>query len=331
MGDTTLGRLMPVDLHDIWDNEATAFTPWLAQEENLQLLGEALGIELQLEAQEKDVGPFRADILCKDMQTDDWVVIENQLVRTDHSHLGQLLTYAAGLQAATIVWIAARFTEEHRAALDWLNDITDERFRFFGIEMELWRIDPSPPAPRFNLVSRPNDWSKSVSAAARQMDWQNLSEVQRLQLEYWQALLGVLKDSESPVNPNRKPGPMAWMGWGIGRSGFGLNAVMLRLKRQLRVELYLGGPDAKACFHLLHGQKEEIEQEIGYSLEWEELPQNQDSRIAIYLNDADPEVRDDWQHQHEWLSQKLADFKRVFAGRVKSLNPSEWTSDEAAQ
>ncbi|MFC6759858.1 hypothetical protein ACFQFQ_10730 [Sulfitobacter porphyrae] len=106
-------------------------------------MGEALGIDLELEAQEKAVGPFRADILCKDIGTEEWVLVENQLERTDHGHLGQLLTYASGLEAVTIVWIAARFTEEHRSTLDWLNKITDETFRFFGLEVELWRIGDS--------------------------------------------------------------------------------------------------------------------------------------------------------------------------------------------
>jgi hypothetical protein len=129
------------------------------------ILGEALGIDLELEAQEKNVGPFRADILCKDVDTDAWVLIENQLERTDHTHLGQLLTYSAGLQAAVVVWIAAKFTGEHRAALDHLNEITDERYRFFGVEVELWQIGDSPPAPRFNLVSKPNDWSRAIGPA----------------------------------------------------------------------------------------------------------------------------------------------------------------------
>lgn len=121
-----LGRLKRVELRDIWTSEATDFTPWLARPENLAVLAETLAIDLELEAQEKAVGPFRADILCKDMGTDAWVLVENQLERTDHTHLGQLLTYASGLQAVTIVWVAARFTEEHRSTLDWLNKITDE-------------------------------------------------------------------------------------------------------------------------------------------------------------------------------------------------------------
>ena len=142
------------------DNRIRRFYPWLAKEENLSLLGETIGIELELESQEKDVGPFRADILCKDTATDNWVLIENQLERTDHTHLGQLLTYAAGLNAVTIVWIAERFTAEHRAALDWLNEKTDEKINFFGLEIELWQIGDSPIAP--NLILSVNPMTGSV-------------------------------------------------------------------------------------------------------------------------------------------------------------------------
>lgn len=105
--------------------------------ENLELLGKAIGLDLELEAREKYVGPFRADILCKDTGSGNWGLVENQLEQTDHSHLGQLLTYAAGLQAVTIVWVAARFTEEHRAILDWLNAVTEESINFFGLAIEL--------------------------------------------------------------------------------------------------------------------------------------------------------------------------------------------------
>ena len=132
-----LGRIDAVDLREVWTSEDKHFTPWLAQPENLELLGDALGIDLQLEAQEKDVGPFRADLLCKNTaEEDSWVVIENQIEKTDHKHLGQLLTYASGLQAKTVVWISAEFSEEHRAAIDWLNRIANRSVQFFGIEVE---------------------------------------------------------------------------------------------------------------------------------------------------------------------------------------------------
>lgn len=227
MAGEELGRLQRVDLRDIWVSEAVDFTPWLARSENLEILAETLGLELELEAQEKSVGPFRADILCKDIGTGDWVLIENQLERTDHTHLGQLLTYASGLEAVTIVWIASRFTEEHRSTLDWLNKITDERFQFFGLEVELWRIGESPAAPKFNVVSKPNDWSKSVAQAARSIDDASLSETQVTQREYWAAFHEALKSAQGPVSGNRKPQPQSWMSYSVGRTEFSLAAVMI--------------------------------------------------------------------------------------------------------
>ena len=135
-----IGKLKKVELRKLWKGEATDFTPWLAKEENIAALSEEIGIELEVISEEQSVGPFRADILCKSTIDDTYVLVENQLEKTDHNHLGQLMTYAAGLEAVTIVWIAKKFTEEHRAALDWLNRITDEEIRFFGIEVEAFQI-----------------------------------------------------------------------------------------------------------------------------------------------------------------------------------------------
>jgi hypothetical protein len=323
-----LGRLERVELRDIWITEATDFTPWLARPENLVVLGAALGIDLELEAQEKTVGPFRADILCKDIGTDGWVLIENQLERTDHIHLGQLLTYASGLEAVTIVWIAARFTEEHRSTLDWLNRITNEKFRFFGLEVELWRIGSSTPAPKFNVVSKPNDWSQSVAQAARAIDDAELSGTRIVQRAYWAALNTALTAIGGPVSGNRKPQPQSWMVYSIGRSGLHLSAVMIRPKSQVRSELHIAGDRAKAFFALLVQQKDEIERELGYQLEWEELPSKRDSRISSYLNNVDPENETDWPRQHEWLATRLNGMHRVFANRVRALDADTWSPDE---
>jgi len=155
-----LGQLSRVDVREVWEHEAICFTPWLAREENLQLLAEAIDMHLILEGREAPVGMFRADLIARDVHTGHLVLIENQLERTDHGHLGQLLAYAAGLKAGSIVWVSSLFTDEHRAALDWLNEITDTSIAFFGLEMELWRIGDSAIAPKFNLVSKPNMFSK---------------------------------------------------------------------------------------------------------------------------------------------------------------------------
>lgn len=153
-----LGKLERVDLREVWTKEHEDFTPWLA--ENLHVLSDAIGVEMELETQEKNVGSFRADIVATDINTGNRILIENQLERTDHGHLGQLITYASGLKAATIIWTAYQFTDEHIAALDWLNSITDDSVQFYGLQIELWKIDVSI-APKFNVVCKPNSWLKN--------------------------------------------------------------------------------------------------------------------------------------------------------------------------
>jgi len=320
MNDQKLGRLTPVELRDIWLSEAADFTPWLAKPENLAVLADALGIELELEAQEKAVGPFRADILCKDIGTGDWVLIENQLERTDHLHLGQLLTYASGLQAVTIVWIASRFTDEHRSTLDWLNQITDESFSFFGLEVELWRIGDSPPAPKFNMASKPNDWSRSVARAARAIDETNLSETQLLQLRYWADFNAVLDGVGGPVRGNRKPQPASWMDYGIGRTNFSLQAATNSMKKEVRAELWIGGEHAKEFFWLLRQDRESIEEELGFKLIWEPREGKKNCRISTPLADIDPESDESWPRQHEWLARHLNRMHQVFAKRIRALD-----------
>ena len=177
-GNEALGVLERVDLRKVWEEEDKDFTPWLAKEDNIALLSKAIGAQLEVEDQEVGIGPFKADIVCRNRDDDgSYVLVENQLERSDHTHLGQLLTYAAGLDEVTItiVWIARTFTEQHRAALDWLNEVTSEGVRLFGIEVELWRIGTSPSAPHFNIVAKPNDWTKPTA----------LTEAPQLYQEYW--------------------------------------------------------------------------------------------------------------------------------------------------
>jgi hypothetical protein len=319
MTDQPLGRLERVELRDIWVSESTSFTPWLARSENLAVLGDTLNIDLELEAQERAVGPFRADLLCKDINNDRWVLIENQLERTDHTHLGQLLTYASGLDAVTIVWIAARFTEEHRSTLDWLNKITNESFRFFGLEVELWRIGTSPAAPKFNLVSKPNEWSASVAQAARAIDDAGLSETRVMQVEYWTGLNQALDTANGAILGKRKPLPQNWMNYSIGRSYFSVTVVMIRAKKQMRAQLSILGVRAKEFFGLLKSQKDAIERELSYPLDWEELPEAQECRVSSCLNDADPEDQADWPRQHQWLVKRMNDLHRAFSQRVRAL------------
>ncbi len=324
MSAQSLGRLHKVELREAWLSECNDFTPWLAQEENLKLLAETIGIELELESQEKEVGPFRADILCKDTATDNWVLIENQLERTDHCHLGQLLTYAAGLNAVTIVWIAQRFTEEHRAALDWLNEHTDDKIYLFGLEIELWRIGDSPIAPKFNIISQPNDWARTVQAAAAGGE---PTGHKQLQLNFWTAFREFMEAKKSFVRC-QKPSPQHWMSHAIGRSGVHLNSIVsiwnseTNGKRpEIRSDLMLTGLNAKKEFAALLEQKEAIEKALGFPLRWHN-PDGKQCRIYS-RQDADFLNEQLWPQQFDWLRQRLESMHRVFAPIVKSLKIKE--------
>jgi hypothetical protein len=317
-----LGRLEKVSLREAWTSESYDFTPWLAQDENLALLAETIGLELELEAQEKSVGPFKADILCKDTATDSWVLIENQLERTDHCHLGQLLTYAAGLNAVTIVWIAERFTEEHRATLDWLNERTDEKINFFGLEVELWRIGTSPVAPKFNIISQPNEWTRTVQQAAAGAA--EMTEHKQVQLKFWTTFKEYMESNGSFIRC-QKPGAQHWMNHAIGRSGAHLASITSLWNSEtntkgpeIRAELNLSGPNAKQDFAALERMKAALEQSLGFPLKWHNPENAQGCRIYT-RQDADFLNPDLWLEQFEWLKQRLEKMHHIFSPIVKQL------------
>lgn len=321
-----LGKLEQVSLRSIWENEANDFTPWLAQKDNIAVLSDTIGLDLEVEAQEKEVGPFRADILCKDTTTSHWVLIENQLERTDHNHLGQLMTYAAGLQAVTIVWIAERFTEEHRAALDWLNQITNASFNFFGLEIELWRIGNSSVAPKFNIVSKPNDWTRDVAAGAGKVDRDSLTATKQLQIKFWDAFRGYVEKNGQRIKPT-KPLPQNWMNIALGRSGFKLCAIASMKdseigtseNHELRAEVVIETATSKNDFQKLWDQKEAIEGELGDQLNWYN-PEGK-RMCTIYFRNPVESIFDEerWQEYDKWLLDRLEALHRVFFQRVKNV------------
>ena len=175
-----LGKMIRItDLRSVWPHEANDFTKWLAQDDNLTLLGDAIDIELELEERESSVGSFSVDIFAKEVGTNRRVIIENQLEDTNHDHLGKLITYASGTGAEVIVWVVKRARDEHRQAIEWLNQHTDSNIGFFLLEIELWQIGDSEKAPRFNIVEKPNDWTKTMKSI------EGLSNTDLLKLEFW--------------------------------------------------------------------------------------------------------------------------------------------------
>lgn len=318
---SNLGRLEPVDLREAWRNEAGDFTPWLAEEENLTLLGETLNLNLELEGTEKGVGPYSADIVCRDADSGRVILIENQLEKTDHSHLGQIFTYAAGVDAVIIVWIAKRFTDEHRAAVDWLNRISGPEFHFFGLEVELWRIGDSPVAPKFNIIAQPNDWTKTVTASIRNQSGE-LSETRKAQLAFWTAF-GDWVEEHSTLK-RRPPKPSAYSGYPIGKTGVWTtgcvttwNSETNKNSPELRTELVIQTPDAKERFDQLLAEKESLEEQFGEPLQWD--PGEGSKRCRIYVRqDGDFADKTLWPKQFPWLATRLEKLRDVFGPLVKA-------------
>lgn len=332
MNTISLGKLISVDLREVFASEPGDFTPWLAKEENLSLLSDAIGIPLQCEAQDKDVGPFRADILCKDPDTEDWVLIENQIERTDHTHLGQLLTYAAGLEAVTIVWIARKFTDQHRATLDWLNERTDEKINFFGLEIELWRIGDSPIAPKFNIISQPNDWSRAVREGAQGAS--AISDYKETQLRFWTAFKEFMEKNTEIKCP--KPAARHWMSHPIGLSGAHFSSVISlwssldgKKEPEERVDLTLDGPKAKQRYAALEGKRGEIESALGFPVIWHSRPGTNMCCIRTRHN-ADFMREDEWSEQQQWLRKNLELYHKVFVPILQEIE-SEETEREPVQ
>lgn len=255
-----LSRLSKVDLRECWQNEAIDFTPWLAEDENLKLLSDTVGMKLEIIDTESNVGPFRADILCKDLISDSMVLIENQLEKTDHTHLGQLMTYAAGLDTVNIIWVAQQFTEEHRSALDWLNRITEEQFRFFGLEVELWRIGDSHTAPKFNIISKPNDWTKAAKKTGR-VDPERTKRYRNL----WSRFVEIVSQ-EYPLLELPNPTGLHWIRFYMHGTRFSI-AYALSTKT---MNLYLlFREDAEdGWLQFLHNNRQTLQQEVGSQLDW---------------------------------------------------------------
>ena len=315
-----LSKIERVDLREIWPNEAHEFTPWLAKEENLGLLGKALGLDLELHEQESSVGRFKLDLLARDADSGLPVIIENQLTATDHTHLGQILTYAAGHEAGTIVWIAKEFRDEHRAALDYLNSRTGEDTQFFGVVVEVWKIDDSRPAPNFDLVVTPNEWRKESISRTKDGVPPEKREKYRA---FFQSLIDTLREEHRFTNAKKASGKN-WFNTGSGSSKVQYWVEFAGSRGEVRVQVYIDRDKEwnERLFDKLEERKETIEAKLGESLSWERLDDKKACRIAVYRPgtiDDDDEVLEEIQ---EWAIKGLLKFKQVFGPELAELVPS---------
>lgn len=308
------GTLQRVDLRLLWPHEALDFTPWLAK--NLSLLGDTLGLDLELRLQESPVGAFSLDLLAHDLGSDRTVIIENQIGPTDHDHLGKLLTYAAGHDAAVAIWIASAFRDEHRQALDWLNGRTDASTEFFGIVVEALKIDDSRPACNFRLVATPNDWRKSnVTSGSSKPSVRG--EAYRA---FFQVLIDQLREDHHFTNAT-KAQPNSWYSFASGISGIAY-ACSFSLGARIRVEVYIDRGERdwnKSLFDALYSQRDEIEAAFDESVEWERLDEKRASRIAIYRAGSIDEPAHVLEDINGWALDRLLRLKDIFGPRIAPL------------
>ncbi len=305
-----LGKIKKVHLRKIWKNEAYDFTPWLA--ENLEQIGDAIGLELEFDSTEVSVGPFSADILAKDTGTDKFVVIENQLEKTNHDHLGKCITYASVLDASAVIWIASKFTDEHKKALDWLNDHMSDEIGFYGLKVELWQIDNSQPAVRFNVISEPNT---AVRQATIRKEQGELSETRKTQLEFWTQFREKL-ESSGKIRSLQTPRPQYWFDIALGKSGIHLSNTFNTERNEIGVRVYIHNKQVSEWLPYFESKKEIIESEISEKLEWNPNPNNKDKVITLtkYFN---LDNKDNWKEAIEWLEEYTLKIRKIFSKIIK--------------
>ena len=187
-----IAKLIDTELHEAWPHEAQHFTPWL--HDNIEHLSEAVGLELEASDTEVNVDGFAADIIATVADTDERVLIENQLERSDHKHLGQILTYLAGTKASAVIWIAKGFHEAHLSAINWLNEHTTDEFAFFAVRVRVVRIGNSPLAPIFEVIERPNTWERKLASKSNAAH----SEITQLRMEFWNRYLELYPGTFEP-------------------------------------------------------------------------------------------------------------------------------------
>ena len=276
----TIERLEPVALRELWRHEEHGFSVWL--HENIQVLGDALGMRLADPQREVTVGSFTVDIVAEE-ETLGRVVIENQLEATDHDHLGKLLTYLTNLEAKTAVWISPKPRPEHVRAIAWLNETTPDDVAFYLVQLAAFRIGTSAPAPLLTVIAGPSAEGKGFGQQKKQ-----LAERHVLRLKFWEGLLDRAKQKGVLTHASRSPGKESWLGGASGRSGLGFNYVIWMVD-DASVELYIDTGDLKdnkAIFDSLFAKKIEIEKTFGGQLEWERLDERRASRIRCTLHNG---------------------------------------------
>ena len=303
-----LGKLNKVNLREYWAHEALDFTQWLAQEENIQLLSDEIGVSLINVRPEEAIGRYNVDLVATDEDSERKVIIENQLEYTDHKHLGQIITYASGYNASIIIWIVKEVREEHQKAMEWLNNNTSADLSFFLIRMELWQIGDSPYAPKFHIIVEPNDWAKAIQQSSGTN--KELTDTKLSQLDFWKQFKDYAKSNNTSLRIGRKARAQHWYNISFGTSEAHIALTVSTRDNVIASSIYISkSPELYEKFLL---NKEAIEEGLGFSLEWQELEGKLASRITV-CRDADINNEDEWETYFSWLLEKAEKMAKEFA------------------
>lgn len=306
-----LGRLKEVPLREVWQHEQYDFSEWLSKEENLNLLGEQIGLTLIEPETERFVGPFRCDIVCKDEISGQIVLIENQLEPTNHDHLGKIITYASGLNASVVVWIVEDAKEEHANAIEWLNNHIDSTVSFFLMEIHAMKIGDSDPAPMFKIIEQPNDFLVQVKKSGNNL---KDSEGKASRLEFWSMFNEFLLEKGRPINV-RKATTDHWYDVAIGVSKAHISITLVNSANKIGVEIHI--PADKQLYDSLYSNKDQIEQAIGHELIWMRLDDKKASRIVTYIQGLDFDNKENYRDLMEQALKEVLLFKKAFKPYLK--------------
>lgn len=292
-----LGKLEKIELREVWRHEALDFTRWLAKKENIAILSKEIGIDIEVIETEMSVGRYNVDIYARDIESNKRIVIENQLENTNHDHLGKMLVYAAGLDADIAIWIVKDVNEEHRQAVEWLNDNSFEKINIFLVKVELWQIDNSPIAPKFQVICEPNNWAKVL----KQQSKENVSDLELKQMEYWQGFVDYAK-SKDKTYISQRPSIYNWYVIRIGSSDYKIKLVHSVNSDMIRCQLEIFND---SIYKKLEQYRTEIDNKIN-GLEWEYLEDRKVNRISCNNSSKDNAS------SYVWLLDMVDRFKEVF-------------------
>lgn len=310
--ESNIGKLVNVPLREIWKNEARDFTCWL--EENIEILGDRLNLSLSNPEREKSAGPFAVDLVAED-KSGNKVIIECQLEKTDHDHLGKILTYLTSLEAKTAIWICSSPRPEHITAVTWLNEVAPDA-SFYLVRVEGMRIGESPPAPLFHIICGPSQEAREIGEEKKEY-----AERHRKRQEFWTQLLEKSR-LKTKLHINVSPSRESWCATGAGKSGlaYAYGITQKGAVVELVIDRGKGAEDInKQIFNELYANKEQIESAFEDSLNWDFVEGRRACYITWEYSEAGLKDEDKWDYLQDIMIDAMIRLEKALKNHIARL------------